>query len=315
MKGADEDNLVRMNKTFYLVDVFSDRPFSGNPLAVFPDAAGISTEKMQKIAAEINFSETAFVLPSGKGALRRLRIFTPRQELPLAGHPVVGTWTVLADLGIVPNPGDGSSVVEQELEAGVLPVEVRFKDGVALFVMMRQTELKLGVPITDEPFIARLATALGLERAEIAASQGMPVQTSNTGITSLDVPIASLEALGRVRVNPSLLVELYREAGAIGCHAFTLETLESTSRLHARFFAPDDNISEDAATGSASGSLAGYLVHHGAVESGEFTIEQGDFMGRPSRITCRIGGTKGAVESVQVGGAAVILAKGEFFVP
>ena len=306
---------VEMEKIFYLVDVFTDRAFAGNPLAVFPDALGLSAETMQKIAAELNFSETAFVLPSDRGALRRLRIFTPRQELPLAGHPVVGTWTVLAKTGVVPAGASGSVVIQQELQAGILPVEIRFSDGEASFVMMRQAELVLGPPIADEPELVRLADALGLTRDDFAASPDLPVRTSNSGITSLDVPVVSLDALSRIKVDPNKLVDAYRSAGAIGCHVFAMETLEPASRVHARFFAPDDNISEDAATGSASGSLAGYLLHHGMVDAGEFIIEQGDFMGRPSRITCRVGCEAGNVTSIEVGGRAVVLASGTFNVP
>lgn len=304
-----------MDKIFYLVDVFTDRAFSGNPLAVFPDAEGLSAETMQNIAAELNFSETAFVLDSDRGALRRLRIFTPRQELPLAGHPVVGTWTVLAKTGVVPVNPNGHVVIEQELLAGILPVEIRFSDSEPSFVMMKQAELVLGPPITHESELVRIADALGLTRSDLAVSQDMPVRTSNSGITSLDVPVASLDALGRIRVNSDVLLDAYRSSGAIGCHVFAMETFETSSKVHARFFAPDDNIQEDAATGSASGSLAGYLLHHGIVDAGEFIVEQGDFMGRPSRITCRVGGTRGNVTSIEVGGSAVVLAEGTFHVP
>jgi trans-2,3-dihydro-3-hydroxyanthranilate isomerase len=303
-----------MSKTFYLVDVFTEIPFRGNQLAVFPDADGLDSDTMQSIAAELNFSETVFVFPADPPSLRRLRIFTPRQELPLAGHPVVGCWAVLASTGVLPTTADGTITIYQELPAGVLPVEITLVGGNATSVTMTQAPLVLGPVIGNPAFAVRIAEALGIDASDIAASDELPIRTSSTGIVSLDVPVGGLEVLGRISVDPRALTALYREAGAIGCHVFALETFEPTSRVHARFFAPDDNIPEDAATGSASGSLAGYLVHHGALDAGEFTIEQGDFMGRSSRIVCTVAGGEGAVAEVKVGGCATIVAKGEFFV-
>lgn len=302
-----------MAKTFYQLDVFTETPFHGNPLAVFPDGDGLSASQMQAIAAEMNLSETVFVLPSST-ALRRLRIFTPKQELPLAGHPVVGTWNLLARLGVVPHEGDGTVRIEQELALGVLPVDITFRNGEPAGVMMTQGKFEALDSITDEVGAERIAQALGLQRSDIANSQSLPVQTSSTGIRALDVPVASLEALSRIEINPSLLTDIYTRSGAIGCYAFCFETKEESSRVHARFFAPDDGITEDAATGSAAGSLAGYLLHHGAVEAGSFVIEQGDFMSRPSRIRIELEGSRGHVQQVRVGGASRVVAKGELFV-
>ena len=125
------------NYTFYQLDVFTEKAFSGNPLAIFPEAEGLSGEEMQQIALEMNLSETVFVLPSDK-ALRHLRILTPTQELPLAGHPVVGTWNLLAQLGITPQKENGFVEIEQELKLGVLPVEIEFRDGKPFQVVMTQ---------------------------------------------------------------------------------------------------------------------------------------------------------------------------------
>lgn len=302
-----------MNKTFYQLDVFTERPFCGNPLAVFPEAQGLSAPQMQAIAAEMNLSETVFVLPSER-ALRRLRIFTPRQELPLAGHPVVGTWNLLARLGVVEALSEGAIEVEQELGHGVLPVEIRFSNGEPADVTMTQGNFEALDCISDESEICRLASALGLARSDLATSAGLPIQTCSTGIRSLDVPIASLEALSRIRLNSHLLTEIYTATGAIGCYAFCFETREPSSKVHARFFAPDDGITEDPATGSAAGALGGYLLHHGALKPGSLIIEQGDFMNRPSRINVQVSGATNAVERVKVGGAARIVAKGELYI-
>jgi trans-2,3-dihydro-3-hydroxyanthranilate isomerase len=301
---------------FYQLDVFTQKAFCGNPLAVFPEADGLSGEQMQQIAREMNLSETVFVLPSDK-ALRRLRIFTPAQELPLAGHPVVGTWNLLARLGITEQAENGFVEIAQELKLGVLPVEIEFRDKKPFQVVMTQGKFKASGIVSDKNEIEKLAAGLGLKISDFDLPENLPIQTVSTGIKALAVPIVSLEALSRCRINSSLLSEVYLAHGAIGCYAFTFETVEKGSRVHARFFAPDDGIAEDAATGSAAGSLSGYLIHHGAVKTieknVEFTIEQGDFMKRPSRILAKVTGERGTVEKVKIGGSSVIVAKGRVF--
>jgi trans-2,3-dihydro-3-hydroxyanthranilate isomerase len=297
---------------FYQLDVFTDKAFEGNALAVFPEGAGLSTEEMQQIAREMNLSETVFVLPSEQ-ALRRLRIFTPMRELPLAGHPVVGTWNLLATLGVVPHQAEGVVSIQQELNLGILPVDVEYRDEKPFQVVMTQGAFEAGAIMSNERELARLAQALGLDLADLNFSADLPVQVVSTGIKALDIPIVSLDALSRCRINSSMLSEIYLSYGAIGCYAFTFETMEETSRVHARFFAPDDNIPEDPATGSAAGSLAGYLVSHAAIDTKKFTIEQGDFMKRPSRIFAEVEGEKGNVRKVRIGGQSVIVAKGEVF--
>jgi len=302
--------------SFYQLDVFTEKAFCGNPLAVFPDAKNLSDEEMQAVAREMNLSETVFVLPSEK-ALRRLRIFTPMKELPLAGHPVVGTWNLLAQLGVTPQIENGFVEIEQELKLGVLPVEIEFRDKKPFQVVMTQGKFEASEPVSDEREVEKLAESLGLKISDFDLREDLPIQVVSTGIKALAVPLASLEALSRCRINPMLLSEIYLARGAIGCYAFTFETIEKDSRVHARFFAPDDGIAEDAATGSAAGSLSGYLVHHGAIETieknVEFTVEQGDFIKRPSRIFAKVKGEKETVEKVKIGGNSIIVAKGEVF--
>jgi trans-2,3-dihydro-3-hydroxyanthranilate isomerase len=300
------------NYEFYQLDVFTDEAFAGNPLAVFLEGSDLSGEEMQSIALEMNLSETVFVLPSDK-ALRKLRIFTPMQELPLAGHPVVGTWNLLANLGITPQAENGIVEIQQELKLGVLPVEIEFRDKKPFRVTMTQGKFDAGTIVSDAKEIEKLAKGLGLEISDLDLREDLPIQVVSTGIKALDIPVNSLEALGRCRINSTLLSEVYSAHGAVGCYAFTFETMEANSRVHARFFAPADGIPEDPATGSAAGSLSGYLIHHGAIDTNEFTIEQGDFMKRPSRIFAEIVGEKGKVETVRIGGSSVIVAKGEVF--
>ena len=317
---------VLSNYSFVQMDVFTDSPFAGNPLAVFPEAAGITDEQMMKIAREMNLSETVFVLkPNGDTSdptvLRKLRIFTPTREIPFAGHPVVGTWNALARQGVVPIPDSGSGIqrIYHEVGIGVLPVDVEFKDGQPVQVVMTQGKFQIIGEVDDASEQAELARALGLAREDL--DETLPIQSISTGLSCMVVPVRSLADLRDCKVNSSLLGELYTRHGATGCHVFTRETIEvGQARAHARFFAPADNIPEDPATGSACGALGAYLVYHQALslepEDGryKFVIEQGDFIHRPSRIHLDVKGKKGSIEEVKVGGASVPVATGEVFV-
>ena len=307
------------NYHFLQFDVFTDRAFCGNPLAVFPEADEIEDDVMMKIAREMNLSETVFVLkPRSDEVLRRLRIFTPTREIPFAGHPIVGTWTALAQEGVVPVPdgGTGWQRIFHEVGIGVLPVDIEFKDGRPVQVVMTQGKFEILHEIDDSQEQAEVARALGLAREDL--DESLPIQVITTGLSCLAVPIRSLADLRDCRVNASLLADVYKRHGGTGCLAFTRETIEvGASRAHARFFAPADNIPEDPATGSACGALGGYLIHHGALslepENGryKFVIEQGNFIHRPSRINLDVKGAAGKVEEVKVGGLAVQVARGE----
>ena len=304
---------------FVQFDVFTDRAFCGNPLAVFPDAKGISDERMMQIAREMNLSETVFVLQSeDEKALRRLRIYTPMREIPFAGHPIVGTWTALALDGLPapPEGGSGWQRIFHEVGLGVLPVDIEFRDWKPVQVEMTQGTFQILDEIDAGDEQEDLARALGLAREDL--DESLPIQAITTGLPCLAVPVRSLADLRDIHVNSNLLGEIYTRHGAVGCLAFTRETLEvGASRAHARFFAPADNIPEDPATGSACGALGGYLVHHGGlnVEADDgrykFVIEQGDFIKRPSRINLTVKGAAGNVEEVKVGGQAVLVARGE----
>jgi trans-2,3-dihydro-3-hydroxyanthranilate isomerase len=326
---------------FVQLDVFTDHAFSGNPLAVFPDAEGLSDEHMMQIAREMNLSETVFVLkpealanddsvaptittspqdqpPAEPPVLRRLRIFTPTREIPFAGHPVVGTWNALAREGIVPLPagGNGWTRINHEVGIGVLPVDIEFKDGQPLQVVMTQGKFETMREIDDLHDQAEIARALGRPQEDL--DESLPIQVVSTGLSVLAVPIRSLADLRNCHVNAALLAEIYTRLGATGCYAFTRETMEiGPARAHARMFAPADNIPEDPATGSAAGALGAYLVHHGALalepRAGKyhFLIEQGDFIHRASRISLEVKGDTRVVEEVRVGGPSVVVAKGE----
>lgn len=303
---------------FLQLDVFTTRAFTGNPLAVFPEAEGLTAELMQQIALEMNLSETVFVLPSEQGALKRLRIFTPGSELPMAGHPVVGTWNALAREGVVPLPagGTGWTRIQQEIGIGVLPVDIEFKEGVPVRVVMTQGKFEIRGEVKEAAEGAEIARSLGLAPEDL--DESLPVQIASTGVPMLLIPVKSLEALGRCRVNGSALSEVGARLGITEWYVFTRETFEGgDNRVHARLFAPAIGITEDPATGGAAGPLGAYLIHHSALDLGEtdgafrFIIEQGDFMKRPSRISVEIKGERGRIEQVRVGGSSVVVAKAE----
>jgi len=320
---------------FIQLDVFTDKAFTGNPLAVFPEAEGISDEQMMQIAREMNLSETVFVLKpedrakaveasgsaeviSQPAVLRKLRIYTPAREIPFAGHPVVGTWNGLAREGVVPLPegGTGWQRIYHEVGIGILPVDIEFKEGQPVQVVMTQGQFQILEEIDDAQEQAELARGLGLSVEDL--DETLPIQSISTGLSCLVVPVRSLADLRDIKVNSTLLGDFYTRHNATGCHAFTRETIEvGAARAHARFFAPADNIPEDPATGSACGALGAYLVHHGGLsiepQDGryQFVIEQGDFIHRPSRINLNVRGDKGKVEEVKVGGSSVLVARGE----
>jgi len=264
-----------MKRRLYTLDVFTTKPYAGNPLAVVTDGDGLSTRTMQAIAKEMNLAETVFVQkPTSDRALARLRIFTTEQELPLAGHPVIGTWFLLAELGVVP-AREGTVHVWQQTGAGVLPVEIEFEDGRPLCVTMTQRAAKFKRPRISKP---TLAAALGLKASDFDSS--LPLEAVSTGVFNLMVPLRRRETLKRIQVNPHALLKAMGGEGTVAyCFA-----LGKRGEAFARGMLPWA-IQEDPATGSAGGSLAAYLVHHGRHEARKpLEILQGVEMGRPSHI-------------------------------
>lgn len=302
--------------SFIQCDVFTDQIFSGNPLAVFPDGNGLDDATMQKIAREMNLSETVFVLPPADTtkALRRLRIFTPATELPMAGHPVVGTWNMLARLGVVvpPPSGTGRVTIHQELKLGILPVAIDFVDGAPVKVTMTQGTPQVGEPL---PEAAACAQALGLTLEDIGDAE-LPTVVASTGVPYLIVPVRHRAALSRIRINSAALTELIKRTDLHAIYAVTRETHSPEAFVSARMFADESlGVGEDPATGSAAGPLAATLVYYGLARPvnglASFIIEQGIEMGRPSRIEAEVEGEAGAVRVVRIGGAAVEVLTGK----
>jgi trans-2,3-dihydro-3-hydroxyanthranilate isomerase len=292
-----------MRYPFLTCDVFTDRRFGGNQLAVLPDAAGLDTARMQAIAAEFNFSETTFVLPPDDPAhLARVRIFTPRAEMPFAGHPTVGTALVLAWLGRA--PAEGTMVLEEG--AGPVPVRLeRAADGRAVAAEFTAPAAASQGSSLD----ARLAAAvLGLGEDDLVLDGGLPCVAS-CGAPFLLVELASRAALAKARFSAAAGLP---EAEANGVFLFTRDTGDPDLSLRARMFAPAHGIAEDPATGSAAAALAGFLGGRPGLADGwhRWRIAQGVEMGRPSLIEASARREGSGVAEVRIGGRAVPVAEG-----
>jgi trans-2,3-dihydro-3-hydroxyanthranilate isomerase len=297
---------------FYQADVFTSRPFGGNPVAVFPDAKDLTDDQLQQIAREMNLSETVFVFPpTDPAAVVRLRIFTPTQEIPFAGHPVVGAFFVLAELGIVPLKEPITRVM-QECNIGLFPVELQAEDGQVEQVLMTQPKPEFLGPLEETDDLYKVAVALGLSKHVIADAK-WPLEFVSTGLPVLIVPVRTLTAVRSIVPDPSAIVDLSSRFGVNGVMVFTTVTVEPSASVHARMFAPSIGIPEDPATGSASGALGAYLVQNGVVEVGPMTeiiIEQGYEIERPSRILVQVESDDDMIQSVKVGGQCVMVAEG-----
>jgi trans-2,3-dihydro-3-hydroxyanthranilate isomerase len=289
-----------MNHRFHTLDVFTTTRFQGNPLAVITDGDGLSNDQMQAIAREMNLSETVFVQkPTDDQALARLRIFTTKEELKLAGHPVIGTWFLLAELGVVPAQEGGVHIMQQT-GAGILPVEIRFKDGRPQRVTMTQKEATFRPSKINKN---KLAAALGLTSKDFDSK--LEPEFVSTGIFNLMVPLKNRVALGKIQMNMSDLAKLFGKHGVMAyCFA-----LGNGNSCFSRGMIPWE-LYEDAATGSAAGSLGAYLVKHGKLGAGQtLSISQGVEMGRPSQIEVEV--TKsGKKLTPRVSGAAVRVFEG-----
>jgi trans-2,3-dihydro-3-hydroxyanthranilate isomerase len=336
-----------MNYLHY--DVFTERALLGNQLAVFPDARGLTTEQMQAIAREINFSESTFVLPAERADTDiRMRIFTPGVEMPMAGHPTVGSTFALGHLGVIPA---GRKRFVFGLNVGPTPVDIEWDGDRVRFVWMTQAQPTFGRPVGDRRAVA---SAIGLPLGDLVET--LPIQEVSCGVPYLIVPLRDREAVDRASGNSVAMLELpelSRSHPAILMFAYegvrlkpdttaavrlkpdttaavrlkpdttasvrlTPETTDADATedtTYSRMFAPGLGVLEDPATGSAAGPLGCYLVEHELVTAAaarRMTNVQGVKMGRASRIHISIAGGPGAITDVKVGGASVLVARGEF---
>lgn len=290
-----------MKKECLFLDVFTDKPYSGNQLAVFPDGTGLTTEHMQHLANEINYSETTFILVSKDPSYDfEMRIFSVQLELPFAGHPTLGT--AYAIMNLLDIWKKKSNKLRLKTKVGIIPLEKEADN-----IWMQQNEPQFFNQYKDKKEIADL---ISLSPADI--SDKYPVEEVSTGNKMLVIPIKNLPAMKRAAGNMNNLKAFQPDDSPVGPYLFTLETVNSSAKIHTRFFAPHIGVIEDAATGSAAGPLTGYLLKHN-IFGKSFTIEneQGLEMGRPSKILMH-GEIKDNKYIVKVGGKAVYTGKGEF---
>jgi trans-2,3-dihydro-3-hydroxyanthranilate isomerase len=278
------------SRAYVIADVFTDVPLEGNPVAVFLEGSGMDPDLMQRLARELNLSETVFVLPASHGeADACLRIFTPATELPFAGHPVLGTAFALAEQ-------EARSLIRLQTGAGTVPVQLRRERGRPVYGEMHQP---IPEPVTFDR-AGELFAAIGLEHAQA------PVAAYRNGPTFVYVELETEEQLARLAPDMNALSTL---AHGIGVSCFT----GMPPRIETRMFAPGLGVPEDPATGSAAGPLAVHLLRARRIDSGQqLEISQGRQIGRPSTIFARVHGSPEKIERVVVGGAAVIVARGEY---
>jgi len=294
--------------------VFTDRPFGGNPLAVFCDQPELPDALMQQIAREFNLSETVFIVrPRDPRALRRLRIFTPACELPFAGHPTIGSVHVLVDEGIAHIPATGGEFAV-ECELGLVPIKVQRRAEGPPFLQLttsRLPELRKEVPSRAE--LARLTS---LNENDIVVGRDI-AEAWSCGVPFLFVPVRDREALGRASPDSAAWKQILGSAWASQAFVFCRDPELATSHVRARMFAPQYGISEDPATGVAAAAFAGYLAARETPRTGtlRWIVEQGFEMGRPSLLHVEADVAQGNVVAVRVGGTAVRMSVGTLTVP
>jgi trans-2,3-dihydro-3-hydroxyanthranilate isomerase len=294
---------------YLTADVFTDQPFGGNQLAVFPDARAIPEHRLLDVTREFNFSETTFVYPpSDARYTRRVRIFTPGGEVPFAGHPTVGTAHVLAAMGEIPLTGETTRIVLEEL-VGPVPVSIRSSGGRPTFSQLSVAKLPERGPAP--PSRRDLASVLSLDVDDLGDGD-WAAESYSCGLPFVFVALRDRAAVGRARLRMEPWEAVLKGQWAAELMVFARGGERAGTDLHARMFAPGLNVPEDPATGSACAALAGYLAPREQRREGtlRWTVEQGFEMGRPSIIEVEADVSAGAPTAVRVGGATVLVADG-----
>jgi trans-2,3-dihydro-3-hydroxyanthranilate isomerase len=299
-----------MSHAYLHWDVFTGEPLLGNQLAVFTSAAGIDTPTMQRMAREMNFSESTFLMPADQpGADVRMRIFTPLQEMPMAGHPTIGSTFALAYTGFL-EPGRARVVFG--LNVGPTPVDLEWAGDQLRFAWMTQ-----GLPVFGKPVDSRslVAAALGLTLADLVAD--LPIQIVSCGVPFLFVPLRDRDTVDRAVSDAAAFRRLLGGLGEeLAIFLFAMLPPGAEATVYSRMFAPALGIIEDPATGAATGPLGCYLVEHGlvtrAVQTSMLSL-QGVAMERRSQLHMAVDGAPSAITRVRVGGQAVLVGRGELF--
>lgn len=312
-----------MDLRFHTFDVFTDRAFGGNPLGIFPGAAHLPTSLMQKVAREMNLSESVFLGPPETGGAARVRIFTPGVEVPFAGHPTVGTAIFLAaQLDVAPREGTITLVLEENV--GPVPVEVRFESGQPVFARFTTAVLPEHHP---SPYsVDALAPMVGLDPADLcdegkhtgpppdirSSCHNLGPEMVSCGLPYHIIPVRSVEAVERAILNMALWSEMLAESWAHHVYLVAVGGHGADVDLHVRMFAPGSGVPEDPATGSAAAALGGYLARADGRREGSLSwlVEQGLEIGRPSLLHVEADRAEGMTTAVRVGGAAVAVSEG-----
>ncbi len=301
-----------MIKRFYQLDSFTDKAFGGNPAAVVLDAEDLNKDQMLMIAREMSLSETAFVLDSKVSDYDyEVRFFTPTKEVELCGHATIATFSILVEKGII-KPNKNKIIVRQKTLAGILPVEIYFKENNIWRIMMIQAKPKYCFTIND---ISEIASIMGISQDNIGL-QGFDakVMAYSTGLPDILLPVKSLDILKKINPDFSSLKKYSRDYNVVGVHAFTIKDYDNLL-ISCRNFAPAYGINEESATGTSNGALSAYLIKSGIINIDEkvsLICEQGYFMNRPSQIFVEVKRNQDDL-IIKVGGKAVLVMEGQIY--
>ena len=300
-----------MGLNYYILDVFTERAFGGNPLAVVAEADRLTAAEMQAIAREFNLSETAFVMkPTAPGHTAKVRIFTPTREIAFAGHPTLGAAALLSELRMPVVNGERDAIIALEEEIGSVRVGVRLRAGAAAFAEFDAPK----VPPKAEPLneLDETAAAIGLISSELGFENHRPTLVRDTDVFAY-IPVSNLDAISKVRAAPAHWARAFSDRGIVGVYIYTRQCVRAQSSFHARMLAPDLGVPEDPATGSAAIGFARVVHAFDGLNDGTHkrTVEQGLEMGRPSNIGLLITVKNGELEGVRIGGHVVRIANGE----
>lgn len=300
-----------MNYRYFTLDVFTDRIFGGNPLAVFPAADGLSSRQMQLIAREFNLSETVFICTSRYAECKnRLRIFSPKTEMPFAGHPIVGSSFLLAYIGMITPEQDE---VFFDCNVGHVKVKIQFRKKDPVFVHVHSAiEPEI---VTDVPSRETLASVLSLSPDMFSTE--FPIAAASCGAPFMLLPLKSRQAVIKAQLNSVDWQAYVSNHWAANLYLYTTESVLPSSQLHARCFAPAVGIAEDPATGSAAMALGSFLAQHSKKTDKKFKwiIEQGFEMERPSFLEVEAEKIAGKLNQIKIGGTSVIVSEGDMEVP
>lgn len=294
-----------MEAIIYQVDAFTDKPFGGNPAGVVPDARGLSEHDMQKIASEMNLSETAFVKKANDNCFE-VRFFTPKCEVDLCGHATIATFYVLAKKGYIRSEGRSSIFTMQKTKAGLLPVELYFRNDEVIEVLMHQ-----GKPMDfgEIDSLEEISEILGIHMEQLGIeSAELKPEIISTGLRDILIPVKDEDILKSLNIDFKKMDDFCVKKEAVGMHVFSLDKLDNDI-VYCRNFAPSVGISEEAATGTANGALIYYLNKHNFLKSDTIISKQGQYMKRPSEIICKIHKDDNK-DIIKVGGKAVIVMEG-----